>query len=625
MCGITGCVLGEGEAPSADVLDRMTDALAHRGPDDRGTWIKNNVGLGFRRLSIIDLSAAGHQPMLNDDESICQVFNGEVYNFQALRNNLEETGVRFRSRTDSEVVLKLYQATGMDFLGRLRGMFALAIWDEEKRRLLLARDRAGKKPLFYYYDGKRILFGSEIKSIVKHPGLDLTYDYDAIDEYFSFGYISAPRSVYSKVRKVRPGHFLTFEHGKLTESAYWTPRLEPVSKSFDRVVAVEQLRSLLNDAVKIRMVSDVPLGAFLSGGVDSSAVVAFMAANSSQPIKTFSIGFEESDFNETRYARCVAEHFGTDHHEEIVRPDYASILEDIIQDFDEPFGDSSALPTYVVSKITRRHVTVALSGDGGDELFGGYDLYGIALNDRRFDAIPVWAKQLLLAASDAYPRSLRGAGLLRRMAARTPQLRYIERFFTFNPADKRILYSQALQEHTSRTDPFFPKATYYAEAAHLDFLNQIGYNDFKHYLPDDILVKVDRMSMLNSLEARSPLLDHHIIEFAYSLPAAWKCENGNTKVLMKEALKGIVPDEILVRKKMGFAVPVKHWFADDLFVYARDLLRSREVRESGFLNMSALEKFLRVHKAGLRDVSSKLWCVVAFALFLQGEKRRGTT
>ena len=621
MCGIVGCVLKEGESVDRAVLESSAEAIRHRGPDDSGLYISGNVGFAFRRLSIIDLSPTGHQPMFNDEKSVWLMFNGEVYNFQELRTDLEKRGYSFRSRSDTEVILRLYEAEGDAFVAKLRGMFAIALWDAKEKRLILARDRVGKKPLFYSKGNGRILFGSEIKSLLKFRGIEQSFDLNAIDEYFSFGFISAPSSIYKDIRKLQPGHILVYQDGRISIAPFWQLQPVPPSSAFIVNDATERLKVLVNESVRMRMISDVPLGAFLSGGIDSSAIVAFMAMNSSRPIDTFCIGFEESDFDETSHARIVADHFSTNHHEEIVRPNYLDILDGIILDFDEPFGDSSALPTYVVSRITRKYVTVALSGDGGDELFGGYDLYRTALRDASYERLPIPLKKLSSFAAPFIPRSVRGSGMLRRIGAESPMHRYIERTFTFNPLEKVDLFSASLRRQLLSIDPFLPKLRFQQDGRHLDRLNQFEYNDFRHYLPDDIMVKVDRMSMLNSLETRSPFLDHHVVEFAFTIPEEWKIQNGETKVLLRRALQGILPDAILKRGKMGFGVPVKHWFGNQLYAYCRELFNSDSVTKSGFFNVHTINSYLESHRSGRKDLTSKLWFILAFALFLQGREK----
>lgn len=622
MCGITGVYYyNSDKLTDRDILNRMTDVIEHRGPDDRGTYIDKNVGMGFRRLSIIDLSEAGHQPMSNSDNSIWITFNGEIYNFLETRDHFLRSGHSFKSKTDTEVIIKLYEERGLDFVKELRGMFGLAIWNQKKRELIIARDRVGKKPVFYYDDGQKLIYGSEMKSILKHPDLILEYDYEAINEFFSFGYISAPKTIYKNVRKLQSGHILICKNGRISTEQYWNIDLQKCKPYESEQEAIEHLKFLINESVKIRMISDVPIGAFLSGGVDSSIVVAYMAMNSSKPVKTFSIGFNETDFNETQYARIIAKKFETDHYEETVNPDYSNILEEIICDFDEPFGDSSALPTYVVSKITRKHVTVALSGDGGDELFGGYRLYKTAINDLKFNNIPSIFRKPINFIADHYPDQLRGGHLLKRMGAENQQMRYIERFFSYNVREKQSLFSFDALRLLSIENSYSEKMKFFDESSNFDFINQMGYNDFKHYLPEDIMAKVDRMSMLNSLETRSPLLDHHIIEFAFRLNGSFKIKNNESKYILKKAMAGILPNEILYRKKMGFGVPVKHWFSNELSNYCFDLINSEEIRNSGLFNVKSLNRYLKIHKSGTRDMSVKLWFIVTFALFLKGQKK----
>jgi asparagine synthase (glutamine-hydrolysing) len=599
-----------------DLIKSMIRPIIHRGPDDEGIWIDDNLGFGFRRLSIIDLSPLGHQPMINETGTITIVFNGEIYNFQELRKDCEEKGFRFKSRTDTEVIIALYQIYGERFPEFLRGMFAIALWDKNNQKLLLVRDRIGKKPLHYYFDGQQLMFGSEIKSIVAVKSIQKEIDWDSIDEYFAYGFISAPKTIYKNIHKVLPGNMLKYENGKISEKPFWELRPSTIEGA-DEKEMLEAIRAKISESVKIRMISDVPLGAFLSGGIDSSLVVAFMAQHSSTPVKTFSIGFGEKDFDETKYAREIANIFSTDHTEEVVTPNYADIIESIINDFDEPFGDSSALPTYIVSKLTRKYVTVALSGDGGDELFGGYDHYSIALKERIYDSVPGFIKPVFKGFSNIFPDKLRGGNALFRMSVKTPQQRFIERRKVMYDTERNKIYSDLVLNKIGNYNVNKEQLKFFKTATNVEFLVQCQFNDFKYIMVDDILVKVDRMSMLNSLETRCPLLDHELAELAFQLPASFMIRNGAKKYMLKKILGGLIPAYILNRPKQGFALPLKYWFNKELYDFAMENIFSDAMINSGMFNMNNIQLIYNIHKSGRRDMSFQLWHILAFAIWLQ--------
>jgi len=616
MCGIAGIVCKNQKIITRDIIKNMIDPINHRGPDDEGIIIEKNIGLGFKRLSIIDLSKLGHQPMSNKAGTIFIVFNGEIYNFLELRKICEDKGIIFSSRTDTEVIIALYEIYGEDFVKYLRGMFSIALWDKNSQKLILVRDRIGKKPLHYYNDSEFLAFGSEIKSFLKLPWFTKQINWDSFNEYFTYGFISSPKTIYQNIHKVKPGYIMIYKNGFLTEKPYW--ELSPSIKNiYDENEILELLRSKISESVKIRMNSDVPLGAFLSGGIDSSIIVAFMAQHSAEPIKTFSIGFGEKDFDETKYAREVSDIFSTDHTEHIVFPDYAEIIESVIADFDEPFGDSSALPTFIVSKITKEYVTVALSGDGGDELFGGYNLYSIAQKEKMFDIIPSNLKPIFKHISRIYPKCLKGKDIIYRMSVKNPQLRFIERRKLFYDYERHSLYSDKLLMNAGSYSVNELQQENFNNVHDIDFLNQCMFNDLKYYMVEDILVKVDRMTMLNSLETRCPLLDHELVELAFQLPADLKMKNGINKYLLKKLLDGYVPSNIINRRKQGFALPLTHWFNNELYEFANDLIFSDVMKESGFFNMKEVRKIYSIHKSGRRNMSYKLWLLLAFSIWLK--------
>ena len=618
MCGIAGIADVTGGAADEPLLRAMTSVQAHRGPDGEAVVCRGPVGLGHRRLAIIDLNT-GDQPMANEDGSIWIVFNGEIYNFHELRRELEARGARFRTVSDTEVILKAYEADGPACVERLRGMFAFAILDERRRRLFLARDRAGIKPLVYAWDGRRLLFGSEIKAILQDPRVDCELDQEALGEYLTYHYVPAPRTIFRAVRKLPPAStlLLPLDGGEPVISEYWRLRFAPdlhVTES----EWIERLRTHLADAVRSHMVSDVPIGAFLSGGVDSSTVVALMAQASAAPIRTFSIGFDEADFDELRFARQVATRYGTDHYELVVKPSALEVLPKLAWHFDEPFADSSAIPTYYVAKITREHVTVALSGDGGDENFAGYRRYAraVGLHERLDRGASALLRPLFRAAASCLPVGAPGqayAGLL----GAEPIDRY-RRLVAYQRREtlRRLLSDDlaALAGSAASSDTF---ARLVARSGAPDYVTALQYIDFHTYLPGDILTKVDLTSMAVSLESRVPLLDHKLMEFVATIPSSLKLKNGTGKYLLKRAMAVSLPVEILTRRKMGFGVPLGAWFRSELRDMTRDVLLSPAARQRGLFRIAEVETLIRTHDAGRRDCSARLWALVCFELWMR--------
>ncbi|RMH37814.1 MAG: asparagine synthase (glutamine-hydrolyzing) [Nitrospirae bacterium] len=620
MCGICGVWnRGTGEAVRPELIKAMADRLIHRGPDEEGVFVHGPVGLGHRRLSIIDLEG-GHQPMPNEDRTIWVAFNGEIYNFLELHHELESKGHRFKTRSDTEVLVHAYEEYGLQCFPRLRGMFAIALWDQRRHQLILARDRVGKKPLYYYLDADRVVFGSEIKALLAVPGIPREVDFEALSDYFSLLYVPAPKSIYKGIRKVRPGHVLVCsEEGSLVEQQYWDLEFDPD----DRLALpqwTERLDAVLTDAVKARLISDVPLGAFLSGGLDSSAVVGVMSHILDHPVRTASIGFEEERFNELAYARTVAEWFHTDHTERVVRPDAAKVVEELAWFYDEPFADSSAVPTFYVSQAARQCVTVALSGDGGDENFAGYRRYRF---DAREEALRRWVPPVLrqwvfrplahlYPKLDWAPRVFRAKATFESLACS-----HVEGYFRsvsgMSPEMKsQLLHGDVLRALGDyRTQDLFE--TYYRKHSHLDAMSRILYLDIKTYLTDDILVKVDRASMAHSLEVRAPLLDHHLMECAARIPWHLKLHRGEGKYVFKETLKRILPDNILRRPKMGFAIPLAEWLRGDLKPLAQDILFSSQ--DQPFVNPQTVLQWWNEHQKGIRDRSTPLWIMLMFQLW----------
>jgi asparagine synthase (glutamine-hydrolysing) len=618
MCGIAG-ISGTDlidNAETRDLIARMLGVVEHRGPDDEGQYVGAGVGMGMRRLAIIDL-ATGRQPISNEDGSIWIVFNGEIYNYRELRELLLARGHKLRTRTDTETIAHLYEDEGERCVERLRGMFAFAVWDRRERSLFLARDRVGKKPLHYAMAGRTLVFGSEIKSLLQHPGVKREINLQAISDFLAFGYVPDPATAFTGVRKLPPGHTLTFKDGLIRTRPYWdfdyskNPG-DPGEREEPEERYVGRLRELIAESVRLRLESEVPLGAFLSGGVDSSLVVAMMARE--MKVKTFSIGFSDASFDELHYARIAARHFGADHHEFVVTPDICRLVEEIVWHHDEPFADVSSVPTYVVSKMARRHVTVALSGDGGDEVFGGYERYVVDRRRGRYERIPSFLRRGLLSAARALPQGAYGKRFLRNIAL-DPAARYVDSVTYFDRDSQLDLFSADARRAMAGYDPSRRFERTFATPVASSRLDRLLYLDSKTYLPGDILVKVDRMSMANSLETRAPLLDHRLIEFAQTIPASLKLRGLETKYILKRAAEGLVPDEIINRPKQGFDVPIRRWFNRELREMLEDTLNDRRARERGDLNHRAVLAILDEHRRGVRDHSRRLWSLLTLELW----------
>jgi asparagine synthase (glutamine-hydrolysing) len=621
MCGITGFV-EKNSTPAApfdreQLIARMCTVMSHRGPDDQGTMVDDTVALGMRRLSIIDL-AGGHQPMTSSDGEVTIVFNGEIYNYRELRQHLQSKGYQFRTKSDTESILHSYEEYGDACVDQLRGMFAFALWDGRRRKLLIARDRVGEKPLYYSVtDHGTVVFGSEIKCLLQHPEVSREIDPVAVDAYLTFGYIPDPLSIFKGISKLPPGHLLTVSVGKIHIKQYWDfPHEE--SSDLTEQQYIDELRERLQESVRMRLVSDVPLGAFLSGGVDSSTIVAFMTREMSEPVKTFSIGFKEDSYDELKYARMVANRFGTDHHELIVTPDVCGIIDKLICHFDEPFADQSVIPTYYVSKLARDHVTVVLSGDGGDELFAGYTRYAVDLSRQRFERLPRFFRDnVMRSLSERMPHGARGRNYLYNVAL-NPIERYIDNISVFTTLNRASLYSRQFIDslaETRRATDIYRDFAQQVKAG--DQIDRLLYLDSKTYLPGDILTKVDRMSMAVSLEARVPLLDHELIEFVARMPSSLKMKGNEAKYIFKRAIKGIVPDEILTRPKQGFGVPIGTWINDQLKERIHDTLRDSVTRQRGYLRGEYIDVLLDEHERGRRDHAPALWTVLVLELWFR--------
>lgn len=620
MCGIAGFISKENSpiAERESLLDAMCKIITHRGPDEQGMTVQGRAALGMRRLSIIDLSG-GQQPIFNEDNSMFIVFNGEIYNFLELREDLITRGYKFKTHSDTETILHAYEEYGENCVDYLRGMFAFAIWNKNDESLFIARDRVGKKPLYYSCTkDANFVFGSELKVLLEHGEISREIDFAAMDSYLTFGYVPEEFCIFKDVQKLLPGHSLTFKNGKIETRKYWDFNyIKPVEIKSEAEY-IEKLRAKITEAVKIRLISEVPLGAFLSGGVDSSTIVATMAQLSDKPVKTFSIGFNEDSFNELKFARLAAKHFNTEHHEFVVTPDLVDIIDDLVWHFDEPFADSSALPTFMVSKMARDYVTVVLSGDGGDELFAGYTRYVIDKKRSGFSNLPSFVRKGVQSVSEKLPHGAKGKNYLYNASLDSVD-RYIDSVSHFTRLKRKSLYSNAF---LSNLNGSFGAAEniFQSFASGIDTGNPIDnllYLDSKTYLPSDILVKVDRMTMATSLEARVPLLDHKLIEFVMGIPTELKMKGLETKYIFKKAMEGIVPNEILYREKQGFGVPINEWINVQLKDRIHQTLTDSKATGRGYFDAKYIQILLDEHQTERRDHSHSLWVLLMLELWHQ--------
>jgi asparagine synthase (glutamine-hydrolysing) len=614
VCGIAGVIGRPDEVVEASLVRRMCQTIVHRGPDDEGIYTKGPAGLGMRRLSIIDLSG-GHQPIHNEDSSVWIVFNGEIYNFPELRQELESRGHQFYTHSDTEMIVHLYEEMGSDCVTKLRGMFAIALFDERNNSLLLARDRLGKKPLHYALHSGRLYFGSEIRTILEVAPELAEIDPEALLQFFTFAYIGDPYTAFRKIRKLPPGHLLEYRAGQVKIRRYWDlPDYGEGGEPASEEACLEELEHRLAEAVRIRLISDVPLGALLSGGVDSSLVVALMARSSSRPVKTFSIGFGKQDFDETKYARAVAQKFGTEHHEFVVEPKIDEVLGKLTAMMEEPFGDPSMVPTYYVSRSARQHVTVALSGDGGDELFAGYDRYRVHLARQKYEFIPTWAGQYFREHLYPWMRpETRGRRLAFNLSL-APGDRYLDSVSYLPSGRERGLFSrQFLEAANHGFDPFDSCRQYLERAPAHDRLSRLLYLDTKTYLTADVLCKVDRMSMATSLEVRCPILDHVFVEWVTGLASHWKLRMGTPKYLLRKLAERLgVPS--VNRPKQGFAMPLTHWWRAELSPMLEILLEPRTLQR-GYFNAGALRGLLEEHLSGRRNHPTAIWLLLMFEMW----------
>jgi|CXWL01.1.fsa_nt_gi asparagine synthase (glutamine-hydrolysing) len=623
MCGIAGIFDFQGRTVEADDITRMCDALIHRGPDEAGFHVADGLALGMRRLSVIDVEG-GSQPVRNEDGTVWVVFNGEIYNFRELRRDLENAGHIFETHTDTEVIAHLYEEHGVSCVEHLRGMFAFALWDVRRRQLMVARDRLGVKPLYWCDGTGRLLFASELKAILQLAEVPRKLNWGSVDHLFTFLTTPSRESIIEGVHKLEPGHLLVASASAgVRLHRYWKPSFAP-DHGKPESHFVEGVRGLLAESVKLRLVSDVPIGAFLSGGLDSSAVVATMAALMDQPVQTFSIGFSECEFNELDHARKVAKRFGTDHHELILQPDVVDVLEDIAWFLDEPFGDSSAIPTYLVSKMAAEHVTVVLSGDGGDELFGGYEKYRIEGRER--GALPAAARAALRGLGNLMPDGMKGGNFVRHHGLGDGE-RYLDAQTLFREDQKRRLFTPEAYAALTAGDAAEDEAAAMLRGGS-HWLSELQRLDIERSLPLDILTKVDRMSMAHSLESREPLLDHRLVEFAATIPPEMQMKNGTGKYVFKQAMRGVLPDEVIDRPKQGFGIPLGHWFRGRLSSFLRDLLLSGPALSRGIFQRAYVIKLIERHEAG-RDLGLELWTLISFELwcraFLDGTLPRPTS
>ena len=627
MCGVCGEIRFEdGPVFDSAMMQRFREPLSHRGPDSAGMYASpdGRAGLGFQRLRIVDLSSNGNQPMPNETGSVQLVFNGEIYNFAELRQQLEQRGHRFRSSADSEVIVHLYEDLGSDCVAELDGMFALAIWDQHKRKLILARDRAGKKPLFYSKCADTLVFASEIKALFAHPAVSLQIDSSSVPYYFIHGYVPTPDTFYKGIRQVEPATLMTVDSdGNISKRSYWTlqyPTRSEARRSVDPREVRNQVRTLTKEAVRKRLVSDVPLGAFLSGGIDSSIVVGLMTELTDSPVKTFSIGFEgDPRYDETSYAKLVAERFGADHTEFRVKPNAIDLVEKLIWHHDGPFGDSSAVPTFIVSQLTREHVTVVLTGDGGDELFAGYSRFYAGLLAERIPRVVGTMLNQVTASFGAVPsgRDWRARAQRFTRAMNLPLYERMTRWSSLFFDDLELLLSPTLRSELPAIDRLRYIVAERRQMEPLSTLGKLLHANYKTYLLDDLLVKTDRCTMANSLEARSPFLDTALVEYAATIPDALKLRRGRTKIILRDAFADLLPQKIITRGKMGFGVPFGTWFRTDLREYLSDLLLVGRPLCADYLSLDYVRQLITRHLDGQADLGLQLWSILCFEQWLR--------
>lgn len=616
MCGICGTTNRADET----LMRRMCEVLVHRGPDDTGFYIdkENKISLGARRLSIIDLKG-GHQPIHNEDRMIWIVFNGEIYNFLELRKFLEKRGHSFYTRTDTETIVHLYEEYGEACVNALQGMFAFALWDKEEEKLFIARDRLGIKPLYYYERKGELVIGSEIKAILEHPDVSREVNLEALDLYLTLQYVPSPLTMFSGIKKLPAGHYLVWKRGKMKIKQYWDVTFLERKQKVDEETAKEELKSRIEEAVRVRMRADVPVGVLLSGGIDSGAITGFAAKLSHQPVKTFTVGFEASgDYNELKEARLISKRFNTDHHEIILNaPKTQELLPKLIWHLDEPLADQAAMPTYLVSKFARSEVKVALTGEGGDEFFGGYPRYNwFRIAKTLQNKIPLSLRKFLLqiiAKSSVREERKRYAQLL--LGEFSDAKRHMSWIGNFSDSNKEILYGERMKENLNPRGIEDLVSGYLEDGFEENLLHSLMYLDVKTWLVDDILTKVDKMSMAASLEARVPFLDHRLVEFVATLPASFKVRGLKTKFLLRRTLDGIVPAQILNKKKHAFLVPTAEWFQNGMREFVREMLFSETTMNRRYFNPEYVKRLVNEHFAGRRDFNQEIWSLLCFELW----------
>ena len=629
MCGFCGFIQPRRFGPpQKSVLKAMTQTIIHRGPDDEGLYLDDQVALGVRRLSIIDLEG-GHQPLSNEDGQVWIAYNGEVYNFPALKEELQKRGHHFKTKTDTETILHAYEEWGEDFVHHLRGMFAFALWDKAKKVLYLWRDRVGIKPLYYTLlpDGT-LIFGSELKTILTFPRLTRSLNPRALDLFLTLEYIPAPLSIFKNIYKLPPGHYLQYHQGKINVQPYWelpSPSLQEPSRKNNSLPAIrDELYSIIKESIALRLISDVPLGAFLSGGIDSSTIVGLMRELGVSPLLTFSIGFEDSSYNELNYARQIARRFHTQHEEFVLQPQAVTLVNQLIRHLDEPFGDFSLFPTFLVSKMARQQVKVILSGDGGDEIFGGYEHYQAQKLARWPLVTPGGC--LLSKVLHFLPPAPQKKGLWNKLRRFTQglchprELRHFRWMVFLADQEKTSLYSSELQAQLKQTfglPSFSPWAELVTKAQDYDPITAELFLDFKTYLPDDILVKVDRMSMATSLETRVPLLDHRLVEFVFSVAGNLKLKGLTTKWIFKKTMERLLPHENIYRSKEGFSIPIKHWLRQELRDLMLDYLSPARLTKEGYFNPQVVESMIKRHLQGQENYSHQLWSLLVFEIWME--------
>ena len=621
MCGVAGILHLYGGNVDSGLIKRMCDIIAHRGPDDCGYFVDNNVSLGMRRLSIIDLNT-GHQPIYNKDKSVVVILNGEIYNFQELRKNLQKKGHRFYTKTDTEVIVHLYEEHGDDCVTHLRGMFAFALWDKNKQRLLVARDRLGQKPLYYTLVGNTLFFGSEIKQLLLADKIERKVNFEALNAYLSVGYVPGENTLFQNILRLSPGHYMTVENGQVRIHKYWDVSYANRLDSIKESEIIERLDELIRESIRLRLISDVPLGAFLSGGIDSSTLVGYMSQLSNSSTKTFSVGFPVEKFNEISFARIASNHFQTDHYEYTMEKLSTDLLEKLVWHHDEPLGDSSCLPMYFVSRLARQHVTVALSGEGADEIFAGYHHYPLEKMGQYYDLLPNSIKNAVYALSKNILTKERNAQIIQGFwaAKQNKSFRPACWMAVFNEEEKKDLLLTGSYPHNN--NPYSVYENYFKQCSSHNYLEKALYLDEKVYLPDDLLMKADKMSMANSLEARSPFLDHKLIEFVAQIPPGFKLRGKVGKYILKETVKDFVPREIVFRRKHGFNVPIQTWLSGWLEDYAREFLNEKFIKRQGIFNPEYIRLIWDLMEKKAYNYDRRIWLLLMFqiwyGIFIEG-------